>query len=192
MDLRHPVKSVQRAWQDAIEKDLAGLNSDVADAVLGASAEGPVLRRPMARECSVAMFTQVWRAADLGMDRGPRANEDVDAETVIVTGPAGDACVYAGGRRLYSLARPNRRFFLDVAAQQLRGPGHAAAYNGRDSADLEAFDFEVAASLERLRSCARHAGGNELECIARCLRSFLEELKDDAQASDRQHLKAGA
>jgi hypothetical protein len=80
----------------------------------------------------------------------------------------------------YRLVRPNRRFFLDVSAQQLRGQAHSNEYDGRDSADLEAFDFEVAAALERLRACARNAGGGELERIARCLGVFLAELQEDA------------
>lgn len=186
MDLRHPVESVQRAWQQALESDLAGMPSSVADAVLRSSAEGPMLRRPAARECSVAMFTQCWLARDLGMDRGPRAEEGVDAETVVVTGPGGDACVYVAGHLQYQVRRPNRRFFLDVSAQQLRGRAAAASYDGRDRADLEAFDFEVAASIERLRACARRFGAGDSERIATRLRELLVDLAGDVGAQRGQ------
>ena len=46
------------------------------------------------------------------MDEGRCANDCVEAETVIVTGPAGDACVYVSTQLLYRIERSNRRFFL--------------------------------------------------------------------------------
>lgn len=184
MDMRHPVESVQLAWQLALAQDLSGVSSSAAEPVLGASAERPVLRRPLARECSVAMFSQAWSAADLGMGCGPRDAETVDAETVVVTGPAGDACVYGAGRLLYHLVRPNRRFFLDLSAQQLRGASCGPEYDGRDSADLEAFDFEVATALERLRASARQADAGAKLCIRRRLEAFLADLPPGPAAGD--------
>jgi hypothetical protein len=181
MDLRHPVESMQTAWQRALGEDLVGVQSELADAVLGASAAGPVSRRPLAQECSVAMFSQAWLAAELGMTYGPKAAETVDAETVVITGPAGDVCVYAAGRLLYHLDQPNRRFFLDLSGQQLRGVAHRSTYDGRDSADLEAFDYEVATALARLRAASQHADAGARACMVRQLRALLNDLSSDGR-----------
>jgi len=85
------------------------------------------------------MFTQAWRCGELGFERSPES-EIVESETVVVTGPAGDACVYVAMQLLYHVARPNRRFFLDVAAQCLRAKAQCGEYDGRDTEDQEAFD----------------------------------------------------
>lgn len=178
VDLRHPVQTLQWALMQAVERDLDGMESPIANDLLRGSGSActPLTCRPRSDQCGVVMFEQTWHATDLGMDRGSRAGEDVEAETVIVTGPAGDACVYVAMQLLYHIKTPNRRFFLDVAAQQLRGKGTHALYEGRDTSDLEAFDFEAAAALARLRGALKHAQAGEGESVARVLHAFADEL----------------
>lgn len=178
MDLRHPVQTLEWALMQALERDLSGVASPLADRMLGASAAGPISCRPRVRDCSVVLFTQTWQALDLGMNCGRDPLEHVEAETVVVTGPAGDACVYVATQLLYRIGQPNRRFFLDVAAQQLRGKGEQRLYDGRDTVDLEAFDIEAAAALARLRAALRHAGGGEGEKLARILMACASELRE--------------
>ena len=109
MDMRHPVRSLTWAVMRAIEQDLAAIDSPVANDLLNAEA-GRITARPRIEDCSVVMFTQVWRGSDLGFERGGD-RESVDAETVVITGPAGDACVYVSTQLLYRVGQPNRRFF---------------------------------------------------------------------------------
>jgi hypothetical protein len=177
MDLRHPVQTLEWALMQALERDLAGTESSLANDLLSGGANRQITCRPARDQCSVVMFSQCWRAADLGFDRGRSAGESVDAETVIVTGPAGDACVYVATQLLYRIAQPNRRFFLDVAGQQMRGKGEKDHYEGRDTKDEEAFDFEVAGTLARLREVVRHGEPGDGLRIARVLAGVAEEMK---------------
>lgn len=123
------------------------------------------------------MLSQSWCAGDLGMNRGRCGAEHVEAETVVVTGPAGDACVYVATQLLYRVEYPNRRFFLDVAAQQLRGKANQALYDGRDAIDQEAFDIEAAAALARLRGAVRHGAVGDGERVARMLVACAAEFR---------------
>lgn len=177
MDFRHPVQTLEWALTQALERDLGGVESALANDLITASA--PISCRPRATQCQVVLFSQSWRGSDLGFERGVDAGEHVEAETVIVTGPAGDACVYVSTQLLYRIERPNRRFFLDVAAQQLRGKGESARYEGRDSADEEAFDFEVAGALARLREAVRHGEPGDGERVARVLGQVAEEIRNE-------------
>lgn len=88
-----------------------------------------------------------------------------------------DGCVYVATQILYRIAQPNRRFFLDVAAQQMRAKGEKDRYEGRDTKDDEAFDFEVAGTLARLREVVRHGEPDDGTRIARVLAGVAEEMK---------------
>jgi hypothetical protein len=158
MNIRHPVRSVSHALQCAIEEDLD-------DVVVHDGA----LRRPRQDECSVVLFSQSWSARTLGRDGGA-----VDADTVVITGPGGDACVYASTRLLYRVAHPNRRFFLDVAAQQMAST--PSAYDGRDTADLEAIDYEVTGALSRLIGAQRALEAHAAAGVSRVLRDFARRF----------------
>jgi len=176
MDLRHPVQSLSWAMSRALEADLAGVESAEATALLSKESGPPVRVRPDAGECSVVLFTQTWTEAELGFDR--RVSEAfVDAETVVITGPCGDACVYVSTQLLYHVASPNRRFFLDLAAQHLKGRHDRLLYEGRDSVDEEAFDYEVAGALARVCGALRRCGPADAERVARQLRACLDEVE---------------
>jgi hypothetical protein len=182
MDFRHPVRTLEWAIMQAAERDLNGMPVDAVSQTLAASNGRPVLCRPSHAQCAVVLFEQSWKAADLGMSRGAM-DETVLAETVIVTGPGGDACVYVSTQLLYHVDHPNRRFFLDAAAQQMRPKSALPMYEGRDSADLEALDFEAAAALARVRGAAMHIGAEDAARIARQLEQFASEVREAAGCS---------
>src|SRR5262249_39017130 len=153
MDMKHPVRSLNWAVMRAIDQDLAGIDSPTINDLLTTEG-GHITVRPRIEECSVFMFTQVWCRSDLGFGRdGDRYC--IEAETVVITGPAGDACVYVSTQLLYRIGSPNRRFFLDISAQCMRGKSASGIYEGRDSEDQEALDYEVAGALARVCGALR-------------------------------------
>lgn len=182
VDFRHPVRTLSWALMQALERDLIGQEVAAVSQTLDGSGGKPVLCRPTEAQCAVAMFAQTWKAADLGMARGD-LDEVVLAETVIVTGPTGDACVYVSTQLLYHVTSPNRRFFLDVAAQHMKAKGECSQYEGRDSADLEALDYEAAAALARVCGAAAHIGADGAAGIARQLERFAAEVREAAGCS---------
>jgi hypothetical protein len=175
MQLRHPVQTLAGAITNAIESELVGLESHFADDLL-TSQSGHLTVRPRIEDCGLVVFTQVWQAADLGFVRGADPG-GVEAETVVITGPAGDACVYVGMQLLYHVAHPNRRFFLDVAAQCMRAKAHCGRYEGRDNEDEEAFDYEVAGTVARACTAIRLMHQPDAERVARMLRDCAERVE---------------
>jgi len=175
MDLRHPVQSLTCALMRALERDLNGVESPVATDLLTTQSGKPLTTRPAEKDCGVVLFTQSWSPQALGFERGG-GGAHVDAETIVITGPCGDACVYVSTQLQYHVEAPNRRFFLDVAAQQMRGKADAECYEGRDSVDEEAFDYEVAGALARVRGAVRHLGHADAQRVARRLQDCVAEL----------------
>ena len=175
MDLRHPVQSLTWALMRALERDLNGVESRAANDLLTMQDRQPSTTRPAEKDCSVVLFTQSWSPQALGFERGG-SDVHVKAETVVITGPCGDACVYVSTQLLYHVEAPNRRFFLDVAAQQMRGKDDAARYEGRDSVDEEAFDYEVAGALARVRGAVRYLGHADAQRVAKRLQDCVAEL----------------
>lgn len=181
MDMRHPVRSLTWAVMRAIDQDLAGIDSPTANDLLTTKG-GRITVRPRIEECSVVMFTQVWRRSDLGFGRdGDR--DCIEAETVVITGPAGDACVYVSTQLLYRIGSPNRRFFLDVAAQCMRGKLASGIYEGRDCEDQEALDYEVAGALARVCGALQMMEGEDAGRVARMLRDCIEHVEATAHAA---------
>jgi hypothetical protein len=176
MDLRHPVQSLTWALTRALERDLNGVELPVANDPSTPHSDKPLTTRPVEKDCTVVLFSQSWSPQALGYACGCGHEDHVDAETIVITGPCGDACVYVSTRLLYHVQTPNRRFFLDVAAQQMRGKGEAAQYEGRDTADEEAFDYEVAGALARVRGAVRHLGCADVQRVARRLQDCVAEL----------------
>jgi hypothetical protein len=176
MDLRHPVQSLTWALMRALERDLNGVESPVATALLTTQSGKPLTTRPTEKDCSVVLFTQCWSPQALGFERSD-GGAYVDAETIVITGPCGDACVYVSTQLLYHVEAPNRRFFLDVAAQQMRGKADVARYEGRDSVDEEAFDYEVAGALARVLAVTSRLDGAEAERVARRLADCADEMR---------------
>lgn len=182
MDFRHPVRTLRWAIVQAAERDLNGMEVDPVSQTLAASYSRPVLCCPSEAQCAVVLFEQSWKADDLGMSRGAM-DETVLAETVIVAGPGGDACVCVSTQLLYHVNTSNRRFFLDAAAQQMRPKSALPMYEVRDSADLEALDLEAAAALARVRGAALHIGADDAARSVRQLEPFASEVKEAAGCS---------
>jgi hypothetical protein len=174
MEIRQRVRSLSWALMQAQEMDLAGVPSPLANELMRHEDARPIERRPRAEECAVVLFAQRWSAQQLGF--AARGAEPVEAETIVVTGPCGDACVYLSTRLLYRIAAPNRRFHLDLAAHRLRGRDERHLYETRDAADLEAFDHEAARSLQQICSAAtRHS--EDAARLARLLKTCAAELE---------------
>lgn len=177
MNLRHPVRSLTWALIRALEHDLNGVESPVMSDLLTTQSSASIEARPVETDCSVVMFTQTWSVGALGLTRQQSDRSAIDAETVVITGPCGDACVYVSTQLLYHVTSPNRRFFLDLAAQHMRGKAEASVYDGRDSSDEEAFDYEVAGALARLCAAVRHLGGRDADRVIRKLRDCVAEVE---------------
>ncbi|NML15430.1 hypothetical protein [Azohydromonas caseinilytica] len=174
MNIRHPARNLSLALASALATDLEGVDDSLS---AGEGASAP--RRPQEDECNVVLFGQFWPAALLGVQAQVRM---VEADTVVVCGPAGDACVYAAGRLLYRVAHPNRRFFLDLSAQAMAQPAAQAAYDGRDTPDLEAVDYELEGALARLCGAAQHLASEEALSAARVLREYVQRFEALAAA----------
>jgi hypothetical protein len=175
MDWRNPIRSLTWALTRATEQDLAGVESAVAQGLVGSDRGQPVRCRPTEAECFVVLFSQAWTGAELGFDDD--GDESIEAETVVVTGPAGDACVYVSTQLLYRVPHPNRRFFLDVAAQRMRGKGESGRYEGRDSEDQELFDYEAAGALARVCGAAQRMSPEDALRAARMLSACVARLE---------------
>ncbi len=144
---RDPIRSLSWALQRALKHDLLTVDTRPA----GDGERHLTRRRPREHECDVVLFGQVWTGEALGLadeDAGLRVEQD----TIVVVGPEQDACVYVGTELLYHVRRPNRRFFLDVAAHGMAPKAEASAYEGRDDKVTEAVDIEVGAMLARLHA----------------------------------------
>lgn len=142
---RDPVRSLSWALQRALQHDLLGANGAGA----GDGRRCSTGRRPREDECDVVLFGQVWSGEALGR-LDAEAAQHFEQDTIVVVGPAQDACVYAAMELLYHVIHPNRRFYLDVAAHSMAPKAEAGAYEGRDDAVTEAVDIEVGAMLARL------------------------------------------
>ena len=189
MNSSHSVRTLAWAITSALERDLDSVEAPAGADFRTTPARTSTKVRPVGKDCSMVMFSQTWRAEELGCIKVPANRTAIDAETVVITGPGGDACVYVSGQLLYHVASPNRRFFLDLAAQNMRATAGAAVYEGRDTSDEEAFDYEVAGALARLRAALRHLGGADIERVTERLRQCLIELKRSGHTgSDLQSL----
>jgi hypothetical protein len=184
MNLRNPVNSVVSAMHHALERGLVGVPSPEATMLLGPSPEGMRRRRPNADECNVVMFEQTWRARDVGFSQG-RANESLQGETVVVTGPEGDACVYFASQLVYHVREPNRRFFLDVAAQSMAACTDAAAYDGHGNTPLEKLDYGFEAELARRCTTAKFEDAEHAHMMAGLLREYADRFEHVALTAAR-------
>jgi hypothetical protein len=164
MFMRDPVGHLAHALHRALAYDLLPV---------------PGSARPGEHDCDIVMFRQSWPALALGEPAVTGAGLH-DLDTVVVIGPAQDACVYAGARLLYHVLVPNRRFFLDVAAHAMSAPADAAGYEGRDDSVTEAVDIEFAALLARLQAQVQAGEPHRAALVARYLRRCA--MRFDAQA----------
>lgn len=182
MNLRNPVNSVASAMLHAIEKGLIGVPSPEATKLLGPCPEGVRRRRPTADECQLVMFGQTWRACDVGFLKG-RRNESLEGETIVVIGPERDACVYFASQLVYHVREPNRRFFLDIAAQSMAACNDAAAYEGHGNTALERLDYAIEAELARHCMVAKFECAEHANMMAGLLREYADRFDCLAMAA---------
>jgi hypothetical protein len=165
MHTKDPVRHLAQALRRALAGELL--------AAPGSSA------RPTEQDCDVVLFAQCWPAGALGEPAGPGGRAQ-DLHTIVVVGPAQDACVYAGPRLLYHVLRPNRRFFLDVAAHAMAAPADSACYEGRDDSVTEAVDIEFASLLARLQAQVQAGEPHRAALVARYLRRCAKRFEAQA------------
>jgi hypothetical protein len=189
---RDPIRSLSWALQHAIKHDLLGVETPAA-----AKDRKPITsRRPREHECDVVLFGQVWSGDALGLRSYAPLRGELD--TVVVVGPAQDACVYVSTELLYHVIHPNRRFYLDVAAHGMAPKVEADAYEGRDDPITESVDIELGAMLARLHAEVKFGEPQRAPLVAdylhRCaarfeapLRTFTADCCLLATADDRRH-----
>jgi len=167
---RDPIRSLSWALQCALQRDLIGVEVAGTD-----SSRSNTGRRPREDECDVVLFGQVWSGEALGHANADAA-QHCEQDTIVVVGPAQDACVYVGTEFLYHVIHPNRRFFLDVAAHSMAPKADAGAYEGRDDPITEAVDIEVGAMLARLHAQVKAGEPQRAPLVAsylhRCAQRF--------------------
>jgi hypothetical protein len=161
---RDPVHSLAHALHRALWHDLHGA------------------RRPRKEDCSIVLFGQVWSSRALGAGNAEAAFH-AELDTVVIVGPAQDACVYAGNRLVCHVLHPNRRFYLDVAAQCMAPAEDAACYEGRDDGVTEAVDIELASALARLQVQVKGLEPQRAPLVARYLRRCAERFEPAALAA---------
>lgn len=178
MNLCSPLLSLSFAMNHSVEVGLKGVANEEACVALESERQGqrprPRQRRPTPDECEVVMFNQCWSDEELGFKSGTTGRVH-EGQTVIVMGPQGDACVYFGTEHVYTIKQPNRRFFLDVAAQRLEGVQAAIAYEGRDNEVTESVEYRFEAELSRLEVVARREPG-KTPAIAKLLALYAERF----------------
>jgi len=174
MNLCNPLLSLSFAMTHSVEVGLKGVPNDEDPESSGATHQRPRQRRPTPDECDVVMFSQCWSDEEMGFKKGTTGRFH-EGQTVIVMGPQGDACVYFGTEYVYGIKHPNRRFFLDVAAQRLEGVRGAAAYEGRDDEITESVEYRFEAELSRLEVVARREPG-KTPAIAKLLALYAERF----------------
>src|SRR2546423_1174827 len=99
-----PIPRPSSGLSNGLKHDLRGVGTSPA-----ADGRKPLTsRRPREHECDVVLFGQVWSGDALGLQNDAQLRFEQD--TIVVVGPAQDACVYASTELLYHVAHPNRRF----------------------------------------------------------------------------------
>lgn len=166
---RDPIRSLSRALQSALGHDLLGVDAPSAAEPRQCSA----CRRPLEHECDVVLFGQVWSGEALGRQNSQAAMR-FEQDTIVIVGPAQDACVYVATELLYHVVHPNRRFFLDVAAHCMAPKADANVYEGRDDPVTEAVDIEIGSMLARLHAQVKTGEPDRAPAVARYLRRCAE------------------
>lgn len=181
MKLGNPIQSLTGSLHDAIERQLQGVPSSLANTLLGPAPDGSArTRRPMLDECQIVMFSQCWAPRELGFNVDCTGHH-VEGETVVVLGPMNDACVYVCGHLHYKLLQPNRRFFLDLAAHALAGTAECERYDGRDDSEIECMDYSIEMELSRLQASMVHGETTGARMVAGLLRCYARRFDELAE-----------
>jgi len=112
----NPIDALKESVAAALEKDLLPPSP-------------PRNGRPDLKECRVSLFEQPWLTTALGFQRMPPLKREAIADTVVVIGPRGDACVYFAGELAYHIRRPSQFFWTDLTWQRLVAVDSADEYD---------------------------------------------------------------
>ncbi|MBL8472961.1 MAG: hypothetical protein KF778_07090 [Rhodocyclaceae bacterium] len=146
------------------------------DLLAVAARRGAAERRPRRDECEVYLFPQGFAGAPLA------EGASGTADTVVVVGPRADACVYFGADLAYHLERPNRRFFLDLAARDLRPASQAACYEGMDDDSIQSASIAMETDLAHLLAAVRAGDPASGPWVAKLLRDFASRFDTTRRA----------
>ena len=147
-------------------------------------------------QAQVVMFAQCWTQRPRGgqSQEPPQHLAQSDGQpsqaptcthwqvhTVVITDADADsalgASVYFGAQLAYRIASPNRRFFLDVAAQCMAPLDQCGRYEGRDDAEIESADFGLEMDICRLHAQLKCSEPGRCQCVARLLHTFAKRFE---------------
>lgn len=135
-----------------------------------------------AGHAQVVVFPQSW-AADPIDSANERASR-VELHTVIVMDASAGASVYFGSRLAYRVATPNRRFFLDVAAQCMAPRQECGRYEGLDDDEIQSMDYALEMNLCRWHAQVKCAAPPQCQLVARLLHAYADRFERCAPAVD--------
>lgn len=132
-----------------------------------ALARGPAPRH-------IVMFPQCWTADAMVPDEKPTSCAEL--HTVIVMDADGGASVYFGTRLAYRVTAPNRRFFLDVAAQCMAPRHECGRYEGLDDDEVQSLDYGLEMNLCRWHAQIKCASPSQCQLVARLLHAYADRF----------------
>lgn len=92
--------------------------------------------KPSHKDCEVFLFQQMWPSTSCGFG-GISGQAFTKADTVVIIGPRGDACIYIAGRFAYYIRRPNDRFTQDLERHRMLGARDIDLINEYEEDDEE-------------------------------------------------------
>lgn len=122
----------------------------------------------------VVMFPQCWTADQLGPADAHASCTEL--HTVIVMDASGGASVYFGKRLAYHVTAPNRRFFLDVAAQCMAPRQECGRYEGLDDDEVQSLDYGLEMNLCRWHAQVKCASPSQCQLVARLLHAYADRF----------------
>lgn len=122
----------------------------------------------------VVMFPQCWTADQIKPDDAQTSCTEL--HTVIVMDASGGASVYVGTRLAYHVATPNRRFFLDVAAQCMAPSHECGRYEGLDDDEVQSLDYGLEMNLCRWHAQIKCASPSQCQLVARLLHAYADRF----------------
>jgi hypothetical protein len=130
----------------------------------------------------VVMFPQCWTADQIGADDAHASCTEL--HSVIVMDADSGASVYFGTRLAYHVTTPNRRFFLDVAAQCMAPRHECGRYEGLDDDEVQSLDYGLEMNLCRWHAQIKCASPSQCQLVARLLHAYADRFARCTPAPD--------
>lgn len=138
----------------------------------------------------VVMFPQCWRHDALPQGNKPASCAEL--HTVVVMDADGGAHVYFGPQLAYRVTAPNRRFFLDVAAQCMVSRQECGRYEGVDDEEVQSLDYGLEMKICRWQAQIKSASPSQCQLAARLLHGYADRFERCAPPSDRSSANSEA